>query len=286
MFSEKQHTIDGALLNVATSLTAAGPPLLMLHGVLRQWSDFLAVGPALASRWHLVGLDFRGHGKSDRAAGRYAVADYVADAAAVLRELIHEPAVIFGHSLGAMVAAAAAAQNPKKVCGLILEDPPFHTMGSRIAETVFLSQFMGIQSLLGQPTTVPELALRLANLEITSPGGEKSFRLGDVRDPASLRYHARCLTLVDPKVLQPIISGQWLAGFDFEHVLQHLKCPTLVLQGNGEKGGMLTELDAARLKGAISDCSIVRFANVGHLIHSTATEDALRVVVPFLESLR
>ncbi len=53
-------------LNVETAGDEAAPPLLLLHGItasLRSWEWFV---PALADRFHVLSLDFRGHGKSGR----------------------------------------------------------------------------------------------------------------------------------------------------------------------------------------------------------------------------
>src|SRR5947209_9478255 len=87
---------------------AHGPPMLFLHGVLRCWQDFLPLIAPLTTRWHVHALDFRGHGRSSPRSGRYRVVDYVEDAAAFLRHGCDEPAVVYGHSLGAMVALAVA----------------------------------------------------------------------------------------------------------------------------------------------------------------------------------
>src|SRR5688572_4782194 len=92
-----------------------GPPLLMLHGVLRAWTDF-------APRWQLFALDHRGHGESARAE-RYLVVDYAADAVALVRDRL-PGVVLYGHSLGALAAVAVAAELPDLVRAVILEDPP------------------------------------------------------------------------------------------------------------------------------------------------------------------
>src|SRR5688500_19229143 len=106
-------------LNVATG-PASGPPLVLLHGVTREWQDYVSLLPALTLRWQVHALDFRGHGKSGRTPGAYRVADYVADAAALLRDL-DEPAVVYGHSLGAMVVAAVAGAEPKRGRAVVME---------------------------------------------------------------------------------------------------------------------------------------------------------------------
>ena len=42
-----------------------------------------------------------------------------------MHDELAEPLIIFGHSLGAMVAAAVAAELPQLVLGIVLEDPLF-----------------------------------------------------------------------------------------------------------------------------------------------------------------
>src|SRR5262245_38718842 len=90
---------------------ANGPTLVLLHGVARNGTDWQNLMPELVKEWHVVALDHRGHGESERsAAGDYLVIDYVRDAAAFVREHCRRPMTVFGHSLGAMVALGVAAE--------------------------------------------------------------------------------------------------------------------------------------------------------------------------------
>src|SRR5437762_336652 len=68
----KEQGFDSGLvrLNVASG-PDSGPPAVLLHGVARRWQDFLPILPALTLRWHVHAIDFRGHGRSGRAAGAY-----------------------------------------------------------------------------------------------------------------------------------------------------------------------------------------------------------------------
>jgi pimeloyl-ACP methyl ester carboxylesterase len=245
----------------------------------------MSVIPALAARWTVCALDFRGHGASSPAQSQYRVIDYVDDVEALLQTL-DEPAVVFGHSLGAMVAVAAAARVPNKVRALILEDPPLDTMGERIADTVYLGYFREIDRLIADAPAVDELARSLSELRFVEPVSGTATRLGDVRDPASLRFAAASLLRMDRSVLAPIIERRWLEGFDRTAICRAVRCPTLLLQADLAAGGMLTEDDARRMQSEICDCHRVPFAGAGHLLHSFETPSVLRVVTAFLESLR
>lgn len=265
-----------------------GPPLLLLHGVLRCWQDFVSLLPALTTRWHVFGVDFRGHGASTRSPGAYAVIDYVQDALFAI-DLVHtktgKACVAFGHSLGAMVAAAAAAQQPAKVRALVLEDPPFHTMGERLRETAFMSLFQGMQNALRMYNSLDDLARRLADIRVHGPGSTSNSRLGDLRDATSLRFSARCLKEVDPAVLEPILSGRWLDGYELESIAAAISCPTLLLQADPDAGGMLTDDDAERIVARMPTCLRARIPNASHLIHWMQTETTMRLAGAFLESL-
>src|SRR4030095_13676229 len=97
------------------------PALVLLHGAAANahWWDHLA--PAFAERFHVVALDFRGHGGSDVPEELVpgALRD---DLEALLEQLGAPDAALVGHSLGAQIALghAAAGGSPR---ALVLLDP-------------------------------------------------------------------------------------------------------------------------------------------------------------------
>lgn len=282
-FREAPFAAPAVELNVASG-PPQGPPLVLLHGVVRRWQDFLPIATDLASRWQLHGIDHRGHGRSGRAAQNYRVADYAGDATAFVERGIDQPAVIYGHSLGAMVALAAAAAAPDRVRALVLEDPPCETLGTRIEHTTYPEMFAAWRNLAETQAGVPELAARMADVVLTSHDGIR-VRIGDVRDATSLRFTASCLSQLDPRVLDPLVAGTWYEGYSLDALLPRVKCPVLILQSDASAGGMLSDDDAERLLRGLSDATRIRFPDVGHLIHWEAPELALRHVLAFLESL-
>lgn len=262
---------------------ANGPPVVFLHGVLRGWRDFAPLYPAVQPRWQPMAVDFRGHGQSARAAGKYRVIDYVDDALAVLANL-GEPAVVYGHSLGALTAAAAAAKAPKSVRALVLEDPPSANLLNHFSQSKFVSQFTAMKILAGDSVPIPELTRRLATIPLTGPGGAM-LKLGDLRDAASLRFLARCLKDVDPEVLTPLNADRWLEGCEIETIMRHVKCPAMILRGDEAKGGMLGREEAEQWAAWMSDTMLIDVPT-GHLIHWMETETTIRLLLSFLESLR
>jgi pimeloyl-ACP methyl ester carboxylesterase len=104
-----------------------GVPVIMLHGVGgNAWSwDALAtrLRAALGDDYHLVGLDQRGSGDSDKPPSGYEPEAFAADVLAVQDALGGKPMVLVGHSRGGWLAAFIAGHWPERVDRLILVDP-------------------------------------------------------------------------------------------------------------------------------------------------------------------
>lgn len=256
---------------------AAGPPLLLLHGVTGHWRHWEALLPELMREWHVFALDHRGHGRSGRATDGYFVANYCQDAAGFVRGVFTQPVTVIGHSLGAMVALSLAAECAPHIARVVLEDPPFHTMGRDIAATPYQAQFAGTQEVARRGGDVATLADGLSDIRIPSARGP--VRLGDVRDRASLEFSAECLALLDPEVLTPLAAGRWLDGYEAADLWPRVACPALLLQGDPAAGGAFTDADCFAARRAVKNCQHQRFAGVGHQIHRTCPEE-------FLTSLR
>ncbi len=256
------------------------PVMLLLHGVTRCGGDWEPVAGALAGEWRLVALDHRGHGESDRA-GSYLVMDYVEDAVRFLRNEIGVPAVVVGHSLGAMVGAALAAEVPELVRGVILEDPPFHSMGERIEGTAWQAQFKGMQTVAQRDFRSEDFTSLLADLQIPqADGGSK--RLGELRSRASLQWSADCLQRVDPGVFTPLVAGRWLDGYRVADICGRIECPTLLMQADPACGGALCEEDAREAVHALRFGTHERFPGAGHQLHRDETGLFLEKAARFL----
>src|SRR5437588_8273057 len=108
---ERQFHTGTMTVNYAEG-PASGLPFLVLHGGTGRWQYGSAFAHALSTEWHVYALDLRGHGKSGHARGHYRIREFADDIGAFLREVVREPAVIYGHSIGARVALMTAARSP------------------------------------------------------------------------------------------------------------------------------------------------------------------------------
>lgn len=265
----RRHQLTGAPELSFLEGPRHGPPLVFLHGLGRFSEDIQPLAGPLIARWHLMALDFRGHGQSGRVPGRYRVADYVEDASRLIQDCSARfgPVVVFGHSLGAMVALAVAAGLPSAVRGMVLEDPPFHTMGRRIAGTSWHGLFTGMRAVALKSCALEDRAAALAEIPVPSPAGGGFIPLGRVRSAVAIEFGARCLAQVDPEIYDCVIDGRWLEGYEEQPLFGRVKCPALLLQADPAAGGALCDEDVARALAANPRFKLVRFAGAGHVLH-------------------
>ncbi len=103
-----------------------GRPVLMLHGWTCDGTDWSWQAPELEQRYRVLVVDQRGHGRSDAPRGSYRPQVLADDAAAFLQAVVPgQAAVVFGHSMGGLVASALAVRHPELVAGLVLVDPAY-----------------------------------------------------------------------------------------------------------------------------------------------------------------
>ena len=270
----REQTFDaGAVSLTYVAGPETGPPLLLLHGVTGRWQAWLPVMPALALRWQLYALDHRGHGRSGRVPGAYRILDYAADTIAFLRRQVGQPAVVVGHSLGAIIAIAVAADAPETVRAVVLEDPPLGAFSDqRLRERAEYARFLALRELARGNLALDQLTAALAPVQ---PGS----------DAAALRSRAQALRQLDPDVLTLIVEDRAKEGFDLEERLRGIAAPVLLLQGNVALGAALEDDRAARAVGLLRHCTFVRMPNVGHGLHAGDPLGFCRIVHDFLESL-
>ena len=283
MFTEHSIPAAGVRLNVAHG-PKHGPQVWFFHGLGRRWQDFAPLYASLGAMYAIRAVDHRGHGNSSHAPGCYSVAEYVADATAIIREST-EPVAIVGHSLGALTALGVAAAAPDHVRGVVLLDPPGTEFLAKIDTTLYAVTWAAMQRLAGSSHSVGEVARELAELRIPSGKPRETVRFGDLRDPASLRFMARCLHDLDPDTLTLPLERRWLEGFDVLEAAKQVRCPALLAVADPAMGGMLPSPESDRLAAALTDCSRVDLAGVGHLIHASDAQKTLSLLHSFLSSL-
>lgn len=111
----------------------ASPPLVLLHALSKDASDWDAVAKALGARFRVLALTQRGHGRSCRTPD-YSFELMRDDALAFVDALGVERFSLIGHSMGGTVACLMAEAQPDRIQRLVLEDTAPPSGNVRVAE--------------------------------------------------------------------------------------------------------------------------------------------------------
>ncbi|HEX6778406.1 MAG TPA: alpha/beta hydrolase [Ktedonobacterales bacterium] len=99
-----------------------GTPVVCVHGITANAFCFQALADQLAGDHQMFAYDLRGRGDSDKPATGYGVLTHAGDLAALIDVWGLERPVVIGHSMGAFIALAFAAQHPTRLSKLVLID--------------------------------------------------------------------------------------------------------------------------------------------------------------------
>ncbi len=115
------HSFDG--VKIHCKVYGTGKPVVLVHGVPGQGSNWKKVASLLKENFLVVIIDLRGYGRSEKPE-EFSLSDHVKDINAVMREIHLNPeeVVLAGHSYGSMVSLAFSSRT--EVRGLALISPP------------------------------------------------------------------------------------------------------------------------------------------------------------------
>jgi 3-oxoadipate enol-lactonase len=230
-----------------------------LGGSLESWDATL---PAFQRSFRTLRYDQRGFGQSEKTSGTLALADMVADIAALADALgIKTPCHVVGSALGAGIAAAFAARHPERVERLVAQSlvtKSSRTFRAQMIERANETERTGMraQAQTSLARSYPEV-LR---------GDRERF------EQYRLRWIAN-----DPQGFAAI--NRMLLDMDIDAELSAIKCPTLTI------GCVHDPLRTPQtVKELAEKIPAARYVEVdsGHFMHVQSPELFTELVVPFL----
>lgn len=118
------HTAHGRVHALVRDGLGHLPPLVLIAGLSSRATHFNRLAPLVSAHsQRVVLLDLPGHGLSDIPTGGLTGLTLQRGVIAALDQLIDEPAVVFGNSLGGFMALRHALHSPEKVRALVLASP-------------------------------------------------------------------------------------------------------------------------------------------------------------------
>jgi 3-oxoadipate enol-lactonase len=260
-------TFHGNGIDIYYERSGSGQPLLFLNGSGSTLATSALLIAPFAARFDVVAHDQRGLGKTEIPSDPFTMADYAADAIALLDHVGWDRARVFGVSFGGMVAQELAVTAPDRVERLVLScTSPGGVGGSSfpLHELAHLPAEQRIQrgvELLDTRFTPEYLAEHpndkgLADMMVARAAGEKTLEQarGEAGQLAARAHHDVC------------------------DRLDRITCPTLIAGGryDGIAPPPNSEAIAARIKHAD-----LRFYEGGHAFFAQDPK-ALPEILDFL----
>ncbi len=267
MLTEKSFNTGTLTINYAEGL-ANGSPFVLLHGATARWQELTPLITELEQHWQVYACDKRGHGKSGRA-DSYRVVDFFPDTAAFIKHNIGAPTVLLGHSGGAIAALGAAAQIPELIRAVIVLDPPLYLRELSIKSNGAYNYFLGVYHILTHQRAAHEVFSELfPNI-----------------DEAGIQNFEEMIRPVDPEFVKVLLEDEYFEDLDTQNFLERVTCPTLLLYGEIEKGGVVRATDVEFFLAHIPNGAAIQVKDAGHLLHIDQPARVLELIEEFTKKL-
>ncbi|HEY7478395.1 MAG TPA: alpha/beta hydrolase [Actinomycetota bacterium] len=261
-------SFDGTELAVRAAGDPSAPILVFSHGFSLDMSEWCDLWPDLARDFRVVAFDHRSHGRSAAAAhGDLSLRSMGRDTAAVL-ELVapDRPAVVIGHSMGAMAILAMAEQRPElissRVAGVVMIGAASSDLlrGAMGSVTELLRPRLGSaraaarrvdrlrRAVLASPVDVSGVVTR-----VTQFGPEAPHRVVDHVVALAHATASEVWTDALPELME----------MDLRHAVPRIHVPALVVVGELDR--VTPPAAAIELAGALPDGRLVVLDGVGHI---------------------
>jgi pimeloyl-ACP methyl ester carboxylesterase len=252
------------------------PTILMLHGGGQNRFSWKSTGQILADQgYHVVALDSRGHGDSDRAPGAdYAVETLREDVLHVLGS-IGRHVVLIGASMGGLTGILVAdAAGPDRVTGLVLVDvvPRYEKTGSARIRDFMMTNIDGFATLEEAADAVAAY-LPYREKPRSPEGLKKNLR----------RRDGRWFWHWDPAFMTAPGDDPELRTEGFEEAAVNLKIPILLIRG--KLSDVVSPEGVQHFLATVPRAEFVELSNAGHTAAGDDNDAFSDVVVAFVQRL-
>lgn len=267
-----------------------GKPLLMVHGLTGSALNWTAVGPELARHHHAMAIDLAGSGQTPlfhRSAALGANAGLVHS---FIEQIIGEPVILMGNSMGGHIAILEAADHPRSVTALVLVDPAIP--GARVIRPE--ADLLGVAAALSIPGGLAEMVVERRAKELGPEQLVKQIIAVVAADPARIdaemieahvhltRERSNLGRQNSRAFLQATRSlGLRMADPRFWTKVKKVKSPTLVI--HGELDRLIPVASARALARRRPDWTLEVLEGVGHVPMMETPDLFLDVVKQWLE---
>ncbi len=249
--------VEGAPVNVIE--LGDGPPLLLVHGLLGAWPNWLEQLPVLARSHRVLTCDLPGFGHSPLPPGGISIAGYADTLAALLAACGVDAAAVVGHSMGALVAAELTLRHPHLVERLALVSAAgLSTYHDPIGERT-----LGNLRRLPYMDAYGHWIAAHADALAARPGLRNAVFGFHAAHPARLPAPLVAEQLRGAGAPGMLAAFQALLESDLQPRLAQIACPTLIVWGARDR--QISHRDAQRFHELLRDSRAVVYEDTGHI---------------------
>ena len=265
-------SFDGTDLHVRAAGPEDAPVLVFLHGITLDMTTWHYQWKHFSDRYRCILVDLRAHGRSGRPPdGDYTLKAMGRDIKAVLDAAVPEgPAILVGHSMGAMAMLAFALEFPEEFGTRVRGAAFVDTGASDLAREAFggfgVRMASGLRRMGNRYTANPELAEKLQG-RIQRYGADLTFLIawatnfGPGASPSQVQHVARISAATPVEVWVHTLRD--LLEMDLREALAHVVVPSLVIVGDRD---LLTPKTSAQaLRAALPEARAVVITGAGHI---------------------
>ena len=235
--------------------------LLCVHGLTRRGSDFKTLAQALCKDYYVVCPDVVGRGDSDRLSNPmlYAVPQYVADIAALVKKLGVTQVDWLGTSMGGLIGMVYAAMPNSPIRRMIIND-----VGPKIESEAIKR----LGSYVGQPFAFSDRTEALQRLnEICASFGEHTSEEWEIYNgPMLIQRDGKWIMHYDPDISVPFASVNPIMAKAGEmamwHAFKQIHIPMLIVRGGNSD--LLSAATTAEMCKVNPYARSIEIPNVGH----------------------
>jgi len=247
--------------------------LICVHGLTRRGSDFKTLAQAMCKDYYVVCPDVVGRGDSDRLTNpmQYAVPQYVADMAELVKKLGVNQVDWFGTSMGGLIGMVYASMPNSPIRRMLIND-----VGPRIEPDAIKR----LGSYVGQPFSFANRADALSRLnQICATFGEHTPEEWEIYNgPMLVQRDGMWIMHYDPNISVPFASVNPIMAKAGEmamwHAFKQIHIPMLIV-----RGGDSDLLSAATVAEMCKVNPYARSIEIPHVGHAPAFVKAEQIAL-------
>jgi len=258
-----------------------GQPIMLTHGLTANAWSLDPLASRLSPRFHVVVVDCRGRGLSDKPATGYTLPDIAGDILALMDTFGIKKGIVGGHSSGGLVTMFMAATYPERVSKAIFLDAGItHPNAASLLAPTF--------SRLGK--VWPSWDSYLDTMKhATELGGNwnpeiEAYYRADVQISADGTVSRRAST----ETIQQVMAGQNMV--DWLDIFSRVKQPSLLVNAPGPlspdaSSALIPKEQALQTVALLPNCRYVEVpGNHYTMLFNVGVNEVTKAVIEFMES--